>query len=222
MPLKGDGTATDWREIDAWNGGTGWIAYPEESMQRASHVLDGPEGQWLVDPVDSDGLDGWLADRGDVRGVVVLLNRHTRDAAAIARRHDVAVHVPHFVDVEVSAPVEPVRRELPDSEYGVHELVNNRFWQEAILYGEDSGTLVVPEAVGTTSYVRTPGERIGVHPMLRLTPPRKLRRLSPERVLVGHGPGVFDDAERAVADALAGSRRRTPKLYVQNVREFLL
>ena len=222
MALKSDDTTTDWREIDQWDGGTGWMAHPGEEMQRASHVLDGPAGSWLVDPVDCDGLDDWLAERGDVRGVVVLLDRHTRDAAAIARRHDVAVHVPHFMNVDLDAPVERLRRELPDSEYGVHTLVDNPFWGEAALYGEDSETLVVPEAVGTAGFFLAGEERLGVHPLLRMTPPRNLRRLEPQRVLVGHGTGVFDDAPAALADALAGSRRRAPALYAKTVQEVLL
>jgi hypothetical protein len=224
MPLKATDPATQWREIDDWEGGTGWIAYPEETMERASHVLDGPEGLWLVDPVDFDGLDEFLADRGDVRGTVVLLNRHKRDAASVARRHDVSVHVPHFMNDAVrdlDAPVEPVRTDLPDSEYGVHRLVDNPLWKEAVLYGEESGTLVVPEAVGTTGYFRTSDERLGVHPALRFKPPRKLGRLTPERILVGHGAGVFEDAERALQNALEGARRRTPRLYANNLREFL-
>jgi len=222
MSPEADETARDWRVIDEWDGGAGWMAHPEEAMRRASHVLDGPEGQWLVDPVDCDGLDEWIASRGDVRGVLVLLDRHTRDAAAIARRHDVPVHVPHFMDVDVDAPAERVRRDLPDSEYGVHEVLDNRFWQEAVLYGEETDTLVVPEAVGTSHFFRTKAERLGVHPVLRLTPPGKLRRLSPERVLVGHGTGVFRHATEALADGLAGSRRRTPRLFAGNLRELLL
>jgi hypothetical protein len=220
MPPEHD-TTGDWRVIDEWDSGAGWIACPDETMQRASHVLDGPEGQWLLDPVDCDGLDQWLADRGSVRGVALLLDRHTRDAATIARRHDVSVHVPEFIDVDPDAPVETMGHGLPDSAYGVHELVDNRFWEEAALYAEESETLVVPEAVGTASFFRTRAERLGVHPMLRLNPPRTLEQLRPQRVLVGHGTGVFEDAARALADALSGSRRRAPRLYAKTARELL-
>jgi hypothetical protein len=217
-----DDTPTDWQVIDEWDEGAGWFAVPDEDMRRASHVLDGPDGQWLVDPVDCDGLDEWLAERGEVRGVVLLLDRHTRDAAPIARRHDVAVHVPGLMDVDLDVRVRAMGSSLPDSEFVIHDLVDNRFWQEAALYNEASGTLVVPEAVGTASLFRTNEERLGVHPVLRLKPPRSLRQLKPERILVGHGTGVFEDAPRALSDALAGSRRRTPRLYANAVKEVLL
>jgi hypothetical protein len=50
--------------------------------------------------------------------------------------------------------------------------------------------------------------------MVRLFPPtRALGGLSPARILVGHGEGVFDDAPEALSDALNGSRKRAPKLY---------
>ncbi|WP_166377168.1 hypothetical protein [Halorubrum sp. BOL3-1] len=36
---------------------------------------------------------------GDVAGVVVLQDRHTRDAAAVARRHGVPVFVPEWMSL---------------------------------------------------------------------------------------------------------------------------
>ena len=58
--------------------------------------------------------------------------------------------------------------------------------------------------------------------MLRLTPPRAtLSGLDPDRVLVGHGTGVLDDAATAVEDALAGSRNKAPGLYAKTVRSAL-
>jgi hypothetical protein len=57
--------------------------------------------------------------------------------------------------------------------------------------------------------------------MWRLAPPSKLKRLTPDRVLVGHGRGVTDDAAGALADALSGSRGRTPGLYAKTAKMFL-
>jgi hypothetical protein len=229
MPLKASGRAGDVREIDRFDlgggtGGVGWIAHPPETMQRASHALAIDGDVWLVDPVDGQGVDDLVRDLGDVAGVVVLLDRHERDAASIARRHDVAVHLPAImagiVD-DIDAETVVFRRELGDTGYGAHEVVNNRFWREAALYGEDTGVLVVPEAVGTVTYVLAPGERLGVHPMLRLKPPRALTRLSPDRILVGHGSGVHEDAPVALQDAVRGSRRRAPRLYAKAARNAL-
>lgn len=223
MPMKGSGPATDFREIDRFDGGVGWIAYPDETMQRASHALSADGGVWLVDPVAVDGLDDLLADVGDVAGVVVLLDRHGRDAARLARRYDVSVHVPAWMDDfarEFDVPIERCRTELADTGYRVHRLLDTSFWKEAALSNSE-GTLVVPEAVGTAEYYTTDDERLGVHPMLRAFPPRRLRGLAPDRVLVGHGAGVSSRADAALEDALRGSRRRAPRLYAKTARELL-
>lgn len=222
MPRKGQGPATDWREIDTFDGGFGWIAHPTEDMQRASHglVVDGEV--WLVDPVDAEGLDEYVTAYGEVAGVVILLDRHKRDAAAIARRHDVPVHVPHPLEgtaAEIDAPVARFRHDLGDTHYAAYPLVDRYVWHEAALYSDETGVLVVPEAVGTAAYFRVGDERLGVHPVLRMRPPKSLARLSPERVLVGHGAGVHEDAAGALDDAIAGSRRRMPRQYWQILKE---
>jgi hypothetical protein len=210
--------------IDRFESGVGWIAHPEETMQRASHALATDAGVYLVDPVDGDGVDELVAEYGDVCGVVVLLDRHKRDAAAVAARHDVPVYVPAFfdgIDAEIDAQVERFEHELGETGYVAHELVDNRFWQEAILHHDATGVLVVPEAVGTAAYYLAAGERLGVHPALRLRPPRTLARFDPDRILVGHGAGVHDDATAVLDDALDGARRRTPRLYLETARDML-
>ncbi len=218
--MKKSQPATDYEEIDRWDGGVGWIAHPNETMLRASHALATDAGVWVIDPVDAPGVDDLLGEFGDVAGVVVLLNRHYRDADAVARRHDVPVYVPAWFDdvEEMSADLRRFDDVLPGTDYRVLEVLDAFGWEEAALYDDRSGTLVVPESVGNAPYFTTPGERLGVHPMLRLTPPSALRGLRPERVLVGHGRGVSDDAARALADALDGSRRAAPKLYAQSLR----
>ena len=228
MPMKGSGRATTWEEIDRFgdeeSGGVGWIAYPDERMERASHAIAVDGDVYVIDPVDAEGIDDLFAEFGDVAGVVILLDRHKRDAAAIATRHDVPVYVPHFMaDIagDISAPVEPFHRELEDTGYAAHSIVDNVAWSEAALYGEDTDVLVVPEAVGTAEYFLTGRERLGVHPALRLVPPKKLGRLSPERVLVGHGDGIHDGATDALQDAISGSRGRTPSLYFNIVKQTL-
>ena len=226
MPMKGDGSTT-LAEIDRFDGGVGWIAYPDETMQRASHALETNEGLWLVDPVDAKDLDDLLAEFGEVAGVVVCLDRHKRDAARIARRHDVAVHIPRWMsDVasKIDAPIERAGGQLGDTEYELFEIRNSSVppWQEAGLYNPENGTLVVPESVGTASYFTVESERLGVHPMLRLVPPREtLGRFSPGRILVGHGEGILDDAAVTLDDALTSSKRNTLSLYGKTAKQFL-
>lgn len=224
MTMKASGEATEWNQIDASESSVSWIAYPSERMQRASHALTLDGDIWLIDPVDVPELDTFLAEFGTVQGVVLLLDRHKRDSAAIANRHDVSVWVPDFIDGvadKLDAPVERFRHELAETGFLMGELVDTRFWQEAFLWNENRGVLVVPESVGTSKYFLAGDERLGVHPMLRLLPPRKLARFDPEHILVGHGKGLHEQATGALQDAISGSRARAPRLAVQTMRSML-
>lgn len=224
MTPKKSAGATDWREINRWEHGVGWIAHPDETMQRASHAIEVDGDVWVIDPVDADGVDDLLEDLGTVVGVVVLLDRHTRDARTIADRYDVPVFVPQWmsgVEKKIGVSTERLHTALGDTGYGVHELYNNSFWQEAMLYGEDSGVLVVSEALGTAPYYLTKDERLGVHPALRLFPPKKPGRLSPDRILVGHGAGIDERVSETLDDALSNARARTPSLYAKATRQLL-
>jgi hypothetical protein len=220
MPMKGTGKA-DFEEIDRFDGGVGWLAYPDEQMQRASHALATDEGVWLIDPVDAEGIDELIAEFGEVAGVVLLLDRHKRDAAAFAARHDASVHVPSWmsgVAGDIDASVERFDGELGGTGYRLR-MVATPLWQEGALYHEREGTLVVSEALGTAEYMRTDTERLGVHPALRLFPPREsFDDLAPQRVLMGHGAGVHEHADAALGAALSGSRRRAPTLYLKAAR----
>jgi len=224
--MKGDGQAR-LREVDRWEGGVGWIAYPEEGMQRASHALAADGDVWIVDPVDAPGVDDLVTEFGTVTGVVIGLDRHKRDAEKLARRHDVPVYLPKWmsgVAEDLDAPVELFTRDLGSGAFRAIRVVDSSFppWKEVALYRERDGTLLVPEAVGTADFFCAPGERLGVHPMLRPFPPRRaLSGLSPERVLVGHGAGVTDDANRALRDALANARRNLPAAYGRALRGLL-
>jgi hypothetical protein len=216
--MKGSGEA-DLTEIDRFEGGVGWLAYPDETMERASHAVESDGQLWVIDPVDAEGVDDLLAE-SEVGGVVVLLDRHTRDSAAVARRHDVPVYVPDWmsgVESDIDAPV--VRFSDGVGGFALEKVVDNPFWQEAALF--DGETLVVPEALGTVSYFCAPGERLGVHPMLRAVPPTALADYDADRLLVGHGEGLFEDVRPAIEDAVGGSRRRMVPLYLDNLKGFV-
>ncbi|WP_435099233.1 hypothetical protein [Halorubrum sp. N11] len=228
--MKADGDA-ELREIDRFGRGVGWIAYPGESMERASHAVAVPNEEtetddvWVFDPVDAPGLDDLLADLGAVAGVVIGLDRHKRDSAAIATRHDVPVYVADWmtgVADDLDAPVRRFGSRLADSGFETFRIRDSSVppWQEVGFF--DGETLIVPESLGSASYFRGNRERIGVHPMLRLTPPTEaLSGLNPERVRVGHGVGVEERAAIAVEDALSGSRSKAPRLYARTLRSAL-
>src|SRR5688572_13533667 len=71
--------------------GFGWAL--DERFMRTSHALAAGGRVWLLDPVDVPGLDERLASLGEPAAVVQLLDRHTRDCAAVAAR----LAVPHHV-----------------------------------------------------------------------------------------------------------------------------
>lgn len=175
---------------DEFDGGFGWLQ--DERMQRTSHALVADGRVWAIDPVDGDGVEERIRAAGEPAGVIQLLDRHNRDSAALAARLGVPLHY-----LEAPAPFEAIRLGTPPK------------WNEIALWWPERRVLVCADALGTVpKYFRAPGERLGVHPLLRLFPPRRLARLDPERVLVGHGEGVHEDATAAMRDALAGSRRR--------------
>ncbi|GAB3028996.1 hypothetical protein [Natronobiforma cellulositropha] len=233
MALRVDDQEGSLREIEVFDGGFSWIAHPDETMQRASHALAANGEVWVVDPVDAAGLDDHLAELGPVAGVVVCLDRHKRDAAALAKRHDCPVYLPEFFDgvaedLPAETPIGRFESELGETGIEAHIVRDSRFWQEVALYDPAHRTLLVPESVGTAAYFRTGNERLGVHPMRRAFPPRDA--LEPfvaepgrplERVLVGHGPAVTRGARVALREALSGSRRRLPRLYAKNAVSML-
>lgn len=221
MPAKITERASEYREVDRWEDGVGWIAHPDETMRRASHALATDDGVWLIDPVDAEDIDELVSEYGAVAGVVLLSNYHTRDADVFADRYGVSVHLPEGMEglaEELDAHTERVGVGVEET-LGRYELIEvasrGSLWQEYALY--DGETLVVSESVGTAPYFCVGDERLGVPIIVRLTPPREvLGGLEPDRLLTGHGTGIEDDAAEALKDALANSRRRFPRAVLSN------
>jgi hypothetical protein len=194
----------DVRWVDEFESGFGWGL--RETKARTSHALVVDGGVWLVDPVDVPGLDERVQAAGEPRGVVQLLDRHQRDCAAVAARYG----VPHTGPREEAA--------LP---FQLLSVVSFPGWRERALWWEDGRVLAVADALGTRPYFVAAGEELGVHPFLRLTPPKKLRALEPLHILVGHGKGVHGPgAPDALRHALATSRRGLPAAFANGFRSF--
>jgi len=166
-----------------------WVV--AEQMERASHALVDRGRVWLIDPVAWEPALERAAALGEPAGVLQLLDRHARDGAAVARRF--GVPLTRLPEALVGAPFRPQR------------LVDRRWWREVVLWWPEAETLVVPEAVGTARYFAL-GRPLGVHPMLRLTPPYSLRAYRPRRILVGHGPSLHEGAAPALEEALHHAR----------------
>lgn len=219
MSFKQSGSG-DLTIIDEFDGGFGWLAYPEEEMQRASHALHTDAGTFLVDPLDADGLDDELDARdADVAGIVVLLDRHERDAKALADRYSVPIFAPDGITRDFGTRARPFTGTLPGTEYDVVDVLDWPGWYEAAL--DDSETLVVPESLGTADFFRAPTERLGVHPMVRIAPPKSLLDCRPDRLLVGHGDGIMDGATGAIRTAIGGARSNAPSAWLKALRSAL-
>jgi hypothetical protein len=179
--------------------GFGWIV--DEAMTRASHALVADGRVWLVDPVDWPGAVERARGFGTPAGVIQLLDRHTRGCAAIAER----LGVPHLVTPD----------EIPGSPFEVVSVVRRKRWQERALWWPGARTLVTADALATNRFYTGGRGKVGVHIVLRLTPPRQLGLYDAERLLVGHGEGVLTDAAAAIREALRRSRRDLPRVLVR-------
>jgi hypothetical protein len=183
-----------WRLCDETDWGFGWLQ--EERLARCSHALRAEDRVWVFDPVDSPGVEERIRVLGEPAGVIQLLDRHRRDCAALARRLGVPLHETPFEGVP-GAPFDPM------------PIARHRLWREVALWWPEERMLLCGDALGTVGYFVAPGELLGVHPLLRLVPPRFLSRFAPRHVLCGHGEGVHgDEAAPALAEALATARRR--------------
>jgi hypothetical protein len=184
------------RFCDETEWGFGWLR--EERLQRTSHAVRAEGRVWVFDPVDSPGVEERIRGLGEPAGVIQLLDRHRRDSAALAQRLGVPLHETPFDGVP-GAPFVPV------------PIVRRRFWREVALWWPEEHVLLCGDALGTVGYFVARGELLGVHPLLRLTPPKALSRFAPRHVLCGHGEGVHgDEAAPALHEALVSARRRLP------------
>ena len=182
--------------------GFGWTVH--EFVQRTSHALVAGGRVWLVDAVAADGVEERVRALGEPAGMLQLLDRHERDCAELAR----SFGVPHVRAYE-DAPALP---------FELVPIAHSKRWREVALWWPERRVLVAADALGTVGYFLAPGDRLGVHPLLRLRPPRRLRGLEPAHVLVGHGHGVHEAAAEALREALSTARRRAPGILLGLLR----
>jgi hypothetical protein len=214
---------SDGARVIEWDGGISWIAHPDEKAQRASHALETEGGVWLLDPLDAPDIEEAIAPLGEVIGVALLSSFHARDAGLFARKHDVSVHIPEWMDrieSRVEASVEQYTL-TPDESFRLLPCRPFPSWQEVFLYHEPTGTLAVGDSLGTIDTFLIEDERLGMSVVRRLQPPQQLAGLAPERILVGHGEPVTENASAALQDVLADSRRSFPTALRENGTESL-
>ena len=193
------------RAVDELPFAVGWLD-DRDKLARTSHALADGDGVWLVDPLDLPGSAELWVRFGRPRGVIQLLGHHNRDAKALAGRLGVPHHYVPRGRVD-GAPFEfrPVRV-FPG-------------WREAALWWPEHRTLVTGDALGTVGHIPAPGERLGVHPIVRFRPPRSLAGLPAEHVLCGHGAGVHGpDTAAELERAVRTARRRIPAAWLSAVQ----
>ena len=187
----------------------GWIAPRPALMERASHALSTDAGVYVIDPVDVPDAEARVRALGEPAGVIQLLDRHERDGQSFADRLGVPLHRLPFGGV-------------PDSPFQMIRVLETPWWKEVALWWPERRVLVVADALGSAGYYRAPGERIGVSPVLRPLPPRRLSSVEPHHVLFGHGTGIHGhDAAAAVQAAISGSLGRMPAWLMSQVRSRL-
>ena len=168
---------------------------------RAAHALGSDGRVWLIDPFEDEQALEAAASLGRPAAVMQLLDRHNRDCEPIATR--------------LGVPLLRLPDRLPDTPFEVVPVLSRQRWKEIALWWPQERALIVAEAVGTAPAFAV-GRPAGVHPLLRLTPPRsQLSAYRPTMLLVGHGPPIEADAAAALDDALARSRSDIPRLLVR-------
>ena len=192
-------------------GSFAWTLGPSDPVSRTSAALVVGGGTVLVDPVDTPELEGWLSALPPVSGVVTLLDRHQRDAAALSER----LGAPRLTPRALGGPGVGLE--------GVEErpVIESKRWREALLWLPDRRLLVCAEVLGTAGFdLARSGDRLGMHPIARLRPPRTpFRGLVPETIAVGHGLPLREGAALALDRALRTGRRELPLNWVRILGE---
>lgn len=186
-------------ELQRHSLGVTWIE--QGSLSRTAHALVSDGRVWLIDPFEDDAALQTAAALGPPAGVLQLLDRHNRDCQTIATR--------------LAVPLLRLPERVPDTPFEVVPVLFRRRWKEVALWWPQTRALIIPEAIGTAPAFAL-GRRAGVHPMLRLTPPRsQLSGYEPSTLLVGHGRTLESEAAAALGEALARSRSDIPQLIVR-------
>ena len=170
-------------------------------MHRTSHALAVDGRVWLIDPIEGEGVDERI--RGARRA-------GRRDPAARPAHRDVR-------GLRGAARRPAARRAgaLPETPFEFLPVLRGPLVGEVALWWPERRILLCADALGTLPFFRAGDEPAGLHPFLRLWPPRSLRGLGAEHLLVGHGEGIHGTqsrprVERHCGRGGAGSRAGSP------------
>ena len=189
--------------------GFGWMAEPNHYMQRSSTALAHDGKVWLIDPERAPGIDAKIEALGKPVAIISAVGWHDRDVDWFAARYGVPVYGASWLRNKLyRTPLIRVDRKIPDSPF---ELLNTsmrgafRWWTESAVWWPEERLLVTGDCLGTAVYFAPEHEKLGVHPISRLSPPRTLAGLAPRRIYCGHGQSVQEGAAEALQRALSAA-----------------
>jgi hypothetical protein len=204
-------------------GGFGWIAYPDELMERSATAFADGGRVWLIDPLWAQGIESEIEALGTVAGVIMTYVGHDRDVAWMATRYGVPVYLPRHVQrVRLDAQVEHVEGRVPESPLQLVPSIGRgllSWFRDTAVWWPAAGALAVGDTLGSAGYYVRPGETLAVHPLRRLSPPTELLTLRPDRVYGGHGRSVTEDATAAVARAVRTARAERWAAWGHSLRQ---
>ena len=195
--------------------GFAWIARPEHFMRQSSTALEADGRVWLIDPLKADGIEDEIAALGTPAGVIVTIGWHDRDVDWFASLYGVPVYgARHLRNVLFKTPLVRVDARATATVPGApFRLLNTSmrglmgWWTESAVWWAEEGTLVTGDCVGSAPYFMREGERLGMHPFVRLAPPTAaFTGVRPRRVFCGHGDGVQEGAAEALEHAVRTAR----------------
>jgi hypothetical protein len=188
-------------------GSFAWLADAGDPMSRSSCVLAVSGGCLVVDPVDVPGLDEALSAIGPVLAVVTLLDRHQRDAVAVAARLGAERVMPAALG-GAGLHLEGVEERT---------VIDRRSWHESLLWLPDRRLLVCVETLGTADYfLARPRDRLGMHPWARIVARRgAFDGIDPLVIAVGHGPPLRDGASQALRRTLRTAHMALPRHWAR-------
>jgi hypothetical protein len=171
------------------------------------------DGVFLVDPVDAENLDEKIGEFGEVEGIVILFERHERDSERLAERYDCPVYVPEWFERELDTEVEKISGNVPGTDWELHTVIDSKVSKEAALYHRETRSLIVADSLGTAKHLRGRNEKLGMSPLYRFNPPKKLLEFEPERIFCGHGKGIAENANRLIEETISKGRRKALSAY---------
>jgi hypothetical protein len=190
--------------------GFGWLPEPSNYMERSCTALAVDGKLWLIDPERAEGIESELEKLGEPAGIVSTVGWHDRDVDWYAARYGIPVFGARWLRNKLfRTPLIRVEREIPGTPF---QLIDTSmrglfsWWTESALWWPDERVLVIGDALGSAVYFASEGQKLGVHPISRLSPPRTLDGLEPRRIYCGHGASVQDGAIAALRYALREGR----------------